>query len=226
MIRHEIKLHSNYQLKSFIESHDGILITQEFYNKNGQPIKTHIKGDIHITYKNGKPIKTKQYWENTNILRFVEEIKYGYNHITEFNIDGIVFRKAKFKYNLRESHKINGVDYRYNLSGYIERVVIYKNGKLTNNILYDYHLGTYTKNFMLSKRIFTKPITPKILHKIAPTWEQDFKNFTIGTKCDFLANSFKFSVGVITKRLNWFQVEITDEYGEKNIIPLYYVSID
>lgn len=225
MIRHEITLHSNFQIKSFIEISEGIITTQEFYNKKGQPIKTHIKDNKHITYKKGKPIKTIRYWENSNQIKSVEEIKYGYSHVIEFNVFGRRFRKAKFKYHPLNNNPLHGVDIRYNHLGYIEQKSIYKNGKRISIILYNYHNGGYNKQ--IGNRKITGTITPKMLSEIAPTWEQDFKHLTVGTKCEFIRNDDKlFSSGIITRILNWYQVEIIDEFGGKNIVSLYYVSID
>lgn len=249
MIRHEITLHTNYQIKSFTEFSDNIITTQEFYNKKGQPIKTHIKDNQHLVYKNGILKKTIKFYDTT-LIKFIEESKNKFHYITEFYPHGTIRRKAKFKYTTKtiygeddvieystKKHILEGIDIHYTADGHITQKDIYKNGKLHNRLFVYYYKGEYVRliyedvyesSTQIIRKKTTKPITPHMLNKFAPNWNDTYKDYYIGQPCEFLPYPPEAlsGCGVITNIISWYQVEVTDELHRKLIIPIIYVSIN
>lgn len=106
MIKHLLTNHPNYNIKSFKEYNNDILIKEEYYNENGRYhgiIKYWFpNGNLmfKVKYKNGKfnGIQ-KYYWENKNLL---EERTYNNNNINinirNYYASGKIKSEINFKF--------------------------------------------------------------------------------------------------------------------------------
>jgi hypothetical protein len=207
MIRHEIKLYKNYQIKSFKEYHNGILIDQETYDKNGK-LKESIK-----YFEDGK-------------VRDIIQVKRKYTYLTAYYNNGrTIRRKAKFIPNkLVDSYQID-----YDMHGNMTEHEIYKKGIKDVHITYQYATGSYCKfkwdgkgNLVPDK---IKPITPNLLKRIAPNWKKVTDKLQVGHKCFYYDGSIRqIRNCVVTKIISWYEVEVTDIFDNMSFIkPMIYL---
>lgn len=135
MIRHEIKLHSNYQIKSFVETCDGQVTAKEFYNRKGQPVGYHVKynGDVKMQqfYSRGKLKALITSYSDLHPSH-IHIYKYNKEYITAYNSNREIICTRVLK---------NGkpIEERFFVNGYVTAIKKYHKGKILKEIRYDYY---------------------------------------------------------------------------------------